>query len=76
MALPMVTETTATHSGDDVAAFERLKPQLLDLWRNLEGDPALAHTSIVVPSLSVNQEELGTGTHALPPPCRIHPASP
>jgi PGM1 C-terminal domain len=58
MALPMVTETTSTRSGDDVAAFERLKPQLLDLWRNLEGDPARAHTSIVVPSLSVNQEEL------------------
>jgi hypothetical protein len=54
----MVTETTSTDFGDDVAAFERLKPQLLDLWRKLERDPARAHTSIVVPSLSVNQEEL------------------
>ena len=58
MALPMVTETTSTHAGDDVAAFERLKPQLLDLWQRLEREPARAHTSIVVPSLSVNQEEL------------------
>jgi hypothetical protein len=43
---------------DDVAAFGRLKEQLQGLWRELTADPGAEHTSVIVPSLSVDQEEL------------------
>ena len=43
---------------DEIASFERLKGQLREFWRDLKSEPTAAHTSVVVPSLSVDQEEL------------------
>lgn len=44
---------------DDIAErFQTLKPRLEAIWRQLGSDPAFAHTSVIVPSLSVDQEEL------------------
>ncbi len=38
--------------------FEALKGRLRSIWAELQADPAYEHTSVIVPSLSVNQEEL------------------
>lgn len=38
--------------------FERLKARLADIWSAIREDDAYAHTSVIVPSLSVDQEEL------------------
>jgi len=38
--------------------FRKLKQQLPVIWESLSTDPAFEHTSVIVPSLSVNQEEL------------------
>ncbi len=43
---------------DEIMAFEVLKEQLRVFWRELRLNPAIRHTSVIVPSLSVNQEEL------------------
>ncbi len=40
------------------AEFERLKDQLRRFWRELQLNPSMRHTSVIVPSLSVNQQEL------------------
>ena len=45
---------------DDVAdRFQALKKRLPRIWSALAKDPRYEHTSVIVPSLSVNQEELG-----------------
>ena len=44
--------------GDEIARFDALKERLRHVWAALEGDPTYEHTSVIVPSLSVNQEEL------------------
>lgn len=41
-----------------VAQFAELKQRLPAVWRAFEEDPAYEHTSVIVPSLSVDQEEL------------------
>ncbi len=46
------------------AKFGALKSRLVDISANLRADPAFPHTSVIVPSLSVNQEELGKVTGA------------
>lgn len=43
---------------EDTASFEELKRRLPGIWRALHSDPEHEHTSVLVPSLSVNQEEL------------------
>ena len=43
---------------EEVAEFERLKPRLLDLWDVLMNREEEPHTSVVVPSLSLDQSEL------------------
>lgn len=43
---------------EEKARFAALKQRLPDLWRSLNADPQYPHTSVIVPSLSVNQEEL------------------
>jgi hypothetical protein len=43
---------------EEVAAFEKLKPRLIDLWSALTLQDEAAHTSVVVPSLSLDQSEL------------------
>ena len=43
---------------DVTARFEALKPRLQRVWQQIKADPEFAHTSVIVPSLSVDQEEL------------------
>lgn len=38
--------------------FDRLKARWQDVWRKQQTDPAFPHTSVILPSLSVNQAEL------------------
>jgi hypothetical protein len=47
-----------TVMNDEVEKFAALKHRLVDIWGRLRTDPEYAHTSLIVPSLSVNQEEL------------------
>lgn len=59
-----MTGVSGHHHSDDAALsaekerFGALKQQLPLIWKALSSDPAYEHTSVIVPSLSVNQEEL------------------
>lgn len=44
--------------------FAELKQRLPGIWAAMSRDPAFEHTSVIVPSLSVNQEELSKVTGA------------
>lgn len=48
----------------DDERFQSLRARLPAIWSALENDPEYGHTSIIVPSLSVNQEELAKVTGA------------
>lgn len=48
----------------EIREFERLKPNLQRIWADLQADPSYKHTSVIVPSLSVDQEELAKVTGA------------
>jgi len=48
----------------DDQRFRALKERLPGIWSSLANDSNYAHTSIIVPSLSVNQEELAKVTGA------------
>lgn len=50
--------------SDDVRRFQELKQRLPKIWSALSSNPDYEHTSIIVPSLSVNQEELAKVTGA------------
>lgn len=50
--------------SDDIRRFQVLKERLPDIWSALSSSPDYEHTSIIVPSLSVNQEELAKVTGA------------
>ena len=50
--------------SDDAGRFAALKQRLPKLWIALANDPEFEHTSVIVPSLSVNQEELAKVTGA------------
>lgn len=39
-------------------AFTRLQEKLLPIWASIREDDCYAHTSVIIPSLSVDQEEL------------------
>jgi len=41
-----------------MAEFQRLKPQLLEVWNALTMQDEAAHTSVVVPSMTLDQSEL------------------
>lgn len=43
---------------DEIEKFAALKPRLTRIWAELQTDSDYEHTSLIVPSLSVNQEEL------------------
>lgn len=43
---------------DEIEKFEALKPNLVRIWTELQTGSDYEHTSLIVPSLSVNQEEL------------------
>ena len=45
-------------SRDEIEKFAALKPKLARIWAELQSDSDYEHTSLIVPSLSVNQEEL------------------
>ena len=51
-------------SQDEVARFKDLQKRLKIVWHELQQDSAYDHTSVIVPSLSVNQEELSKVTGA------------
>ena len=38
--------------------FTRLQKKLLPIWSSIREDDSFAHTSLIIPSLSVDQEEL------------------
>ncbi len=44
--------------ADELVAFERLKPRLVDVWDRLMSHGEEAYSSVVVPSLTLDQEEL------------------
>jgi len=50
--------------NEEVQAFEILKKRLRGIWSALSSDSDYEHTSVIVPSLSVNQEELAKVTGA------------
>lgn len=58
------TVTTANESAlsarteQEIERFDQLKGRLRRVWAALQTDPYYEHTSVIVPSLSVNQEEL------------------
>ena len=45
-------------TAETLASFEALQQRLPEIWRSIEGDQPWGHTSVVVPSLSFDQEEL------------------
>ena len=49
---------------DITQRFAELKQRLPGIWAAMSRDPAFEHTSVIVPSLSVNQEELSKVTGA------------
>jgi hypothetical protein len=52
---PFASELTLE---EEIASFERLKPRMTDLWNVLTLRDEAAHTSVVVPSLTLDQSEL------------------
>ena len=44
--------------GDSNEAFQRLQEKLLPIWTSIRENDSFSHTSLIVPSLSVDQEEL------------------
>jgi len=48
-----------TNKQDEKLQFAELNDRLSGIWANLQTDADYEHTSLIVPSLSVNQEELG-----------------
>ena len=50
--------------SDESQQFQQLQQRLSGIWSALTTDPAYEHTSIIVPSLSVNQDELSKVTGA------------
>ncbi len=52
-------------STDDMnRRFGELKKRLPAIWTSLTSNPEYEHTSVIVPSLSVNQDELAKVTGA------------
>lgn len=43
---------------DELAAFERLKPRLAEIWSALTASDDRSYTSVVVPSMTLDQSEL------------------
>jgi len=51
-------------SNDEATQFRQLQKQLPRVWEQFQNDPSYEHTSVIVPSMSVNQEELAKVTGA------------
>jgi hypothetical protein len=50
--------------GSEASRFTVLQKQLPAIWQRYQEDPCYEHTSVIVPSMSVNQEELAKVTGA------------
>ena len=50
--------TDAVTAQEETDRFHELTERLSRIWRSVQSDPSWEHTSVIVPSLSVNQEEL------------------
>lgn len=57
-AIDRSADTSPADADDEIARFNVLKERLRHVWHEFQTDPTYEHTSIIVPSLSVNQEEL------------------
>ena len=57
-------DPTIDPTSDEIREFAALKKRLPGIWTSLSKDPTFEHTSVIVPSLSVNQEELAKVTGA------------
>ncbi|MGR9092036.1 MAG: peptide ligase PGM1-related protein [Gammaproteobacteria bacterium] len=53
-----------TDRESESARFRRLQRQLPAVWQRYQEDPCYEHTSVIVPSMSVNQAELAKVTGA------------
>jgi hypothetical protein len=53
-----LNKPTAAELDEEIRQFQQLKQKLPAIWDALHSDLAHKHTSVIVPSLSVNQEEL------------------
>lgn len=51
-------------NSTEIREFESLKPRLVSIWQSLQDDDTYEHTSVIVPSLSVDQEQLAKITGA------------
>ncbi len=51
-------------SESESAQFGKLQQQLPIVWQRYQDDPCYEHTSVIIPSMSVNQEELAKVTGA------------
>jgi ribosomal protein L34E len=50
--------SSKSNLAEETGKFAALQEKLKHIWADLQTDPEYEHTSIIVPSLSVNQEEL------------------
>ncbi len=48
----------------EATQFKDLQRQLKKVWHAFQEDPSYEHTSVIVPSMTVNQEELAKVTGA------------
>lgn len=55
----------APNSPEELAAFARLQARLPDLFNKVVANPRVAHTVVIIPSLSLHRDELAkiTGVH-------------
>ena len=53
-----------TGHESEAVRFRRLQQRLPAVWQRYQEDPCYEHTSVIVPSMSVNQEELAKVTGA------------
>ncbi len=53
-----------TAGNSESVRFRELQKQLPRVWQRYQEDPCYEHTSVIVPSMSVNQEELAKVTGA------------
>ncbi|MFK8031812.1 MAG: carboxylate-amine ligase, partial [Gammaproteobacteria bacterium] len=53
-----------SQSSPESEEFGKLQEQLPDVWQRYQEDPCYEHTSVIIPSMSVNQEELAKVTGA------------
>jgi hypothetical protein len=51
-------------TASEASRFRELQKQLPRVWQHYQDDPCYAHTSVIVPSMTVNQEELAKVTGA------------